>query len=114
MADKNPPSSNNKRNGGQKQQKRKFDPGDKFDWRKATRTLTFWILLVIGSWIVFRQINLNEQSETKKSYSQYLKLLDSGQISSAEIVEREFHGVLDDGSSIITVLPFIDSDMLAQ
>ncbi len=114
MADKNPPLSNNKKNGGQKQQKRKINPGDKFDWRKATRTLTFWILLVIGSWIVFRQINLNEQSETKKSYSQYLKLLDSGQISSAEIVEREFHGVLDDGSSIITVLPFIDSDMLAQ
>ncbi len=114
MADNNPPSFKKRNNGGHKQQKRKIDPGDKFDWRKATRTITFWILLVIGSWIVFRQLSLNEHAETKKSYSQYLKLLESGQIGSAEIVEHEFHGVLNDGSSIVTVLPFIDSDMLAQ
>ena len=90
MAENNPQSPDNKkRGGGQRQQKRKNDPGDKFDWRKATRTLSFWILLVIGSWIVFRQLSLSDQAETQKSYSQYLKLLESGQISSAEIVERD-------------------------
>ena len=115
MTEKNPPSPKNKgKNGGNKQRKRKNEPNDKFDWRKATRTLSFWILLIIGSWIVFRQLNLNGPAETQKSYSQYRKLLEDGQISSAEIVEHEFHGVLNDGSNLKTVLPFVDSQMLAE
>lgn len=112
MAKKNPPSNRGK-SGGHGPRKRKNESGDKFEWRKASYTLTFWILLIIVSWIVFSKIGFSDKSETEKSYSQYHRLLETEQISSAEIIDREFHGTLKDGSSIITILPFIDSQMMA-
>lgn len=115
MTDQNPSQDPDKKDaGGKKQRKRKPLPDDGFDWRKASRTLTLWILLVVVTWIVLRQLNLNEKPEVHKSYSQYLKLLESDQIDGAEIIEREFHGQLKDGGAIVTTLPFIDSEMLAQ
>lgn len=114
MSDRTQPPKNDKNDGGKRPNKRRPEPGDKFEWRKATRTLTFWILLVIGSWIVFRELSDTEKSEVNKSYSQYQKLLESGQISAAEIIDREFHGQLQDGTRIITTLPFIDQDMLEK
>ncbi|NQU06584.1 MAG: ATP-dependent zinc metalloprotease FtsH, partial [Calditrichaeota bacterium] len=43
-----------------------------------------------------------------------MRLLETEQIASAEIIEKEFHGILKDGSTFITILPFIDSEMLTQ
>ncbi len=114
MNNQAPPPDDKRQPGGKGPRKRKGEPGDKFEWRKATRTLTFWILIVILSWIIFRQLNLTEQPVVHKSYSQYLKLLESGQIDGAEIIDREFHGQLKDGTSIVTTLPFVDAQMLAE
>ncbi|MDP8240320.1 MAG: ATP-dependent zinc metalloprotease FtsH [Candidatus Hatepunaea meridiana] len=115
MKDKNLPSNGNNKNGRQKQRKRRNDSGDKFDWRKATRTLLIWTLLVIGAWLILSRISLDTQKENRKSYSQYLILLEGGFISKADIVDREFHGVLNDGTgAIVTYLPFINSEMLAE
>ena len=114
MTKNNPPSNNKKKSGGKRSFKRKLPGDDKFEWQKATKTLTFWMLIVIVAWILFRQMNLADQPEVNKSYSQYLKLLDSGQIDAAEIIDREFHGQLSDGSSMVTTLPFINQEMLAE
>ncbi len=115
MTKKNPPSNNKKKNSGGKRPNRRKQPGDeKFEWQKATKTLTFWALIVIVAWILFRQMNLADQPEINKSYSQYQKLLESGQIDAAEIIDRDFHGQLNDGSTIVTTLPFINQQMLAE
>jgi cell division protease FtsH len=113
MTTKNPPPKKEE-DGGNQPRKNKKNQSDKFEWRKASRTLTLWILLVVVAWIVFRQFSLDETTESEKSYSQFKRLLETEQVSSAEIIEREFHGTLKDGSSITTTLPFIDSNMLAQ
>ena len=107
-------NSDNKDSGGKKPRKQKPLPDDGFDWRRASRTITLWILLVVVTWIVLRQLNLNEKPEAHKSYTQFLKLVESGQIDGAEVIEREFHGKLKDGGAIVTTLPFIDQQMLAQ
>ena len=115
MAEKTPPPKKDRDSGGKPPNRRNpFKNDDKFEWTKATRTLTFWILIVIVSWILFRQFNLTEQPSVEKSYSQYRKLLESGQIDAAEVIEREFHGQLKDGTSIVTTMPFVDQQMLAE
>ncbi len=115
MTDQNPSQNPDKKDsGGKKQRKQKPLPEDGFDWRKASRTITLWILLVVVTWIVLRQLNLNEKPEAHKSYTQYQKLVESGQIDGADVIEREFHGRLKDGGSIVTTLPYIDAEMLAQ
>jgi len=114
MTNNNPPSNKKKKNGGKRHNKRKLPGDEKFEWQKATKTLTFWALIVIVAWILFRQMNLAEQPEINKSYSQYLKLLESGQIDAAEIIDRDFHGQLNDGSTIVTTLPFINKEMITE
>jgi len=115
MADKNhTPRKNRKSSGGMKPQKRKNDSGDKFDWRKATRTLSFWILLIIGSWIIFDKINLNDQPESQRSYTEYRRELEYDQVLQVKIIDRELHADLKDGSTIVTILPFVDSAMMAE
>ena len=114
MTDRNPPSEKNGKDGGNRPKGRKPQNDDKFEWRKATRTLTVWILLVIVAWILYQQMKLNDKPEVMKSYSQYQKLLETDQIDAAEIIDHEFHGRLKDGSAILTTLPFLDQDMLDQ
>jgi cell division protease FtsH len=114
MNDKTPPEGKEKKTDGKKTPRRRSDNPDRFDWRKATRTLTFWVLLVILTWIVFKSLNLAEKPEVHKSYSQYQTLLETGQFDGAEVIDREFHGRLKDGSAVITTLPFVNADMLAK
>ncbi len=114
MAENNPPNKKNDQNGGKRPDQKKPNNNDKFEWRKAARTLTMWILIVIVAWILFSRLNLTEQPEIEKSYSQYQKLLENGQIDAAEIIDREFHGRLKDGTGIVTTLPFINKEMLAE
>jgi len=111
MPDQTPPPEEKKQRGGKKT-RRKNQPDDNFDWRRLTRNATFWILLIVVVWIVVNQLNMAEKPEFAKSYSQYRSLLESGQIDGATIIDREFHGKLKDGTSILVILPFIDQQML--
>lgn len=114
MTDQNSPKKGNKDDDRKKKNRQKLPPDDKFNWKKSTRTLTLWILIVIGSWIIFHQLNVAEQPEVQKSYTEYRQLLEDRQFDSADIIDQEFHGQLKDGGQIITVLPFVDAAMLAE
>lgn len=116
MTEKNPPNNNRKSNGGgRRPRRRKPQEDDKFEWRRASRTLILWILIVIGSWILFSKLNLGQESERLVSFTQYRRYVELDQIASAEIIDREFHGKLkNDEGSIKTTLPLIDRNMLAE
>ncbi len=115
MANKNPPPKKRNQGGDKRPRKIKPQKNDKFEWRRATRTVTFWILIIITSWILFRQLRLAKQQEEVVSYTDYRRYLESEQIASAEIIDRDFHGKLkNDEGSIVTILPFIDDEMLAE
>ena len=110
------PPGKNRNEGGNRPNKRPPNDNDnaKFEWRRTLRTLTMWVLIVVVAWILFQQFKISDGPEVQKSFTQYQQLLENGQIASAEIIEREFHGLLNDGTSILTILPFIDDNMLAE
>ena len=116
MTENNSPSEKKKRKDSSKKDNRRKlpPPNDNFDWKKASRTLVVWVLIVIVAWVVLSKLNVDDQPEKQKSYTQYRSLLERGQIASAEIIEREFHGILVDGGNITTILPYIDPEMLAE
>jgi len=102
-------------NGGKKPNK------DKFEWKKASKTLTFWILLILGSIVISQLYTGQRQHEADIPYTEYISLLESGQIESGTVINNNFHGVLrpeasrqlsTGGKTFKTVLPYIDSKML--
>lgn len=94
---------------------------DKFEWKKASRTLTFWILLILGS-IVISQLYSNQTvTEVEIPYTEFEGLVNSGQIQDGVITEKVFHGTLkptadkklpQGAKGFRTVLPYVDSEML--
>lgn len=67
---------------------------DKFEWKKATRTLTFWVLIILGSIIVSQIYTSKNQGQVEIPYTEFVILLESDQVSDAIVVDREFHGTL--------------------
>jgi len=108
------PSKDNKKNGNSQ-------------WKRTTRSLTIWILIILGS-ILFAQAfsNLGGKKEPTISYSQYRKFLEDGAIEKAVIEEKEFHGLLKyEGAVQIdnkvikfrrfkVILPFVEDKMLME
>ena len=97
-----------------------------FQWKKATKTLLFWILLFLGAVYIVHIFNLRKPKEVEISYSEYRRLLEDNSIVSANIQEQEFHGelnrtgqILRDGQQLDfthfkTTLPFVDREMVTE
>jgi len=96
---------------------------DKFQWKKMSKTLFFWILLLIGIMYVVNSYNSTKSKEVVIPYKEkFLQLLDAESIISATIIERTMHGklkypeiIMKDGREISfttfkTILPPYDSD----
>ena len=119
---KNPNPRQSNRNGG-KQNKN----DDNFQWKKASRSLIIWILIILGS-VLFANAfgNLGGKGEREIGYMQYRKFLEAGKIEKAVIEDNIFHGVLkyEDAvqvnGKVIKVkrfrvtLPFIEDWMLKE
>ncbi len=84
-------------------------------WRRGGRTAVVWLLFFIGMLIFYQFMNsMPFENERKLTYMEYRMFLESGSIGTAEIVDREFHGVLvneetldrDDGS-VVTIKKFL-------
>ncbi len=89
-----------KRTPNPKQPKRNTKPGknkddDNFQWKKASRSLIIWILIILGS-VLFANAfgNLGGKGERAISYKQYRSFLEAGKIERAIIEDNVFHGVL--------------------
>jgi cell division protease FtsH len=110
-------NDNNRNNRG-----RRPNPDDKFEWKKAGRTVTFWILIFLASIVIAQAFHFGERGEVNIPYTEYRELLDDGKILSGYIVEKEFHGEYqenpaDPSSEKIrfkTILPFVEEWMLQE
>ena len=97
-----------------------------FQWKRATRTLIFWILLFLGTIYIVQVFNLRKPREIEVSYTEYMQFLENGSIEKANIEDQDFHGILKYEESVVrdskivkfnrfkTTLPFIDRDMVTQ
>jgi cell division protease FtsH len=108
---------NNKKNNG-----RRPNPDDKFEWKKATKTVSFWILIFVAAIIIAQAFDFGDRKEVPIAYTQYRELLTDGKIISGYVADREFHGLYrtdpgDEKSESIhfrTTLPFIENWMLEE
>ena len=85
-------SPNDNKSSGQSGKGKKGRPDDKFEWKKATRTLSFWILIILGTIVIAQLIQMGEPKEKDLTYSEFQELLDQGQILDGTVIDREFHG----------------------
>ena len=102
------------------------DKDGNFQWKRATKTLLFWILLFLGAVYIVHVFNLRKPKEIELSYSEYRQFLENGSIEKANIEEQEFHGILKYEETIIregrmqpfqrfkTTLPFVDREMVTE
>jgi cell division protease FtsH len=67
---------------------------ENFQWKKATRTLTFWLIIIFLSIWLSKIWRIEEKNETEITYSEFITHLESKQIVKAKIEEKEFHGEL--------------------
>lgn len=93
---------------------RRGGPEENFDWKKSLRTIALWAVLILVVWLILSRANMFQSPTVSKSFTQYRQLLESGQVESADITDRQFRGRLKDGTVFITLLPFIDQNMLAE
>jgi cell division protease FtsH len=99
---------------------KKGRPEDKFEWKKATRTLSFWILLVLGMIVVAQLIQMGEPKEKELTYSEFQQYLDQGKIVDGTVEDRVFHGnyytgttkTSEQGNFKTTLPPYMDQAML--
>jgi cell division protease FtsH len=119
----NSKKSEKRAKGERKPPLRNRPPKDKFEWKKATKTLTFWILIILGSIVISQLYSGQVQREEPIPYTRFVTMVESGQIEKGVVVDREFHGVLKADAvsqrektatnrNFVTVLPYIDKDML--
>ncbi len=71
---------------------------ENFQWKKATRTLTFWLLIIIVSIWISQRFGYEEKGAQDISYSQFLEHLENGEIAEAIIEDKAFHGKLKEGT----------------
>ncbi len=101
---------------------RRPNPDDKFEWKKATKTVSFWILIFVASIVIAQAFNFGEKKEENIPYTQYRELLTEGKITSGYITDKEFHGIYlkdpaNENSEKVhfrTILPFIENWMLDE
>lgn len=79
--------------------KKKPENPNQFQWKSATRTILFWILIFLGAVYIVQFFNVRKDKEIEIEYSdEYLRFLEEGAIESATIVPDdkvfELHGVL--------------------
>jgi len=64
-------------------------------WRRISKTLAFWIIFLLVAISASKFLGSNTTNdEVILSYKEYKQFLNDGKISSAVIIEMEFHGML--------------------
>ncbi|HWO89905.1 MAG TPA: ATP-dependent zinc metalloprotease FtsH, partial [Gemmatimonadales bacterium] len=68
-------------------------PDGKFSWSRLSKTLAFWMIVILVPVVIF-QLNLKRSGEAPEiSYSDFMRELDRGNVRSVEIVElRDVRG----------------------
>jgi len=102
---------------------------DDFQWKKGSRSIIFWVIIILGIIFFSTIFPVGKSKETKIPYSEYLQYLEKDMIAKGQVVVdgNEFIGKLknkvklrtSDNKEIIfekfrTVLPFLNEDMVKQ
>jgi cell division protease FtsH len=88
---------------GQKK-KRKKPPEERIEWRRATRTLPFVVLLAVGL-IVLSQLLAHQAAEADVPYYQFEEQVDAKHVASGTIVGQTFNGIYKTGERFHSTLP---------
>jgi cell division protease FtsH len=67
---------------------------ENMQWRKSTRTLTFWLFIIILAIWVSQRWSFEERGEQKITYTRFLEHLENKEIDKAIIEDKVFHGEL--------------------
>ncbi len=70
-------------------------PDDKFEWKRAARTLSFWILLIVIVIVLTSQFSPDREEALEISYTTYRVLLEDGAFDKIIITERKLTGTLN-------------------
>jgi cell division protease FtsH len=94
-------------------------PDDKFEWRKALKTLSFWALLILIVVVMTSYFNPGNEEVEVVNFSYYKQLLDNDQIASAVIEVRTLTATLSHPdekgrTKIQTILSPIDPEMVKE
>jgi cell division protease FtsH len=95
--------------------KKKDEPSQKdgnIQWKRTTRTLLFWVLIFLGTVWIVRVLDRMKHKEIEITYSMYQQFLEKDEIQEAQVIENEFHFKTHDNKYYITILPFIDREMV--
>ena len=80
-------------------------------WRRPSRTQAFWLFFVLVMIFTVKFLGSKPSDPQLVSYKEYRQYLEDGRIAEAVIVgEREFKGVLHDGTRFMVNLGPIDSE----
>ncbi len=111
-------------------QKNQFRNEDDFNWGKVLKVVLSWSAIILGVFIVMTLFRAQEGTEAELDYTQYLKLLEDGAISSATVKKSDtnnfdFHGTLKAPQDLVTIggkkisgekfvvtLPYIDGSVV--
>ncbi len=63
-----------------------------FRWRKGTRTLIFWVFLLLFSISLFQYYSRNKGGEVAITYTEFMQQLDASNIRNVTFVEKDLQG----------------------
>lgn len=69
---------------------------ENFQWKKATRTLTFWLIIIIVAIWFSQKFSPDQKREPEIDYSTFMTYLESGLVKEARIEDKELHGKLSE------------------
>jgi len=72
-----------------------------FQWKQATRTILFWVLLFFGAVAIVQIFNLRKEKEIKVDFSEYRQFIEKKAVEKALIEEKVFHGILKYEESLV-------------
>lgn len=102
---------------------------DDFQWKKGSRSIIFWVIIILGIIFFSTIFPVGKSKETSIPYSEYLQYLEKDMIAKGQVVvkENEFIGKLrnkihlktSDGKDVTidkfkTVLPFVNEEMVKK
>src|SRR3990172_4830824 len=102
-------------------------PGkDDNQWRKASRTFFFWIMLILFTVLAIQLYRQGKKDFTEISYSEFMKQLENGNVKNVLLVKKELSGEFNEPvtkqigkrelkySRFKAVLPFDEPELLAK
>jgi len=102
---------------------------DEFQWKKGSRSILFWVMVILGIIFLTTIFPVGRSSERNIPYSKYLYFLEKNLIERGEVItkENQFIGylktpeqeVLPNGKTVTyrkfkTILPFVNDKMVSD